>query len=93
MSRDRDESGRYSRQITDEKVLQVFDKFEDERSQTVLSATNVAEHLGCTRQAADQRLRDLEEEGKVRKHQLGKRNVAWERVNRRKRHDRSSSGE
>lgn len=53
-------------------------------SAPVLSAKQVAEKLDCSRQAADRKLRELEEENKVLKHELGPRSVAWTRRRARK---------
>lgn len=74
MERERDESGKYTKQLTDEKVL---DAFGQEGNIEVLAAQNVADRIGCTRQAADKRLRELAEEGKVNKIEFGRRSVAW----------------
>jgi predicted ArsR family transcriptional regulator len=93
MARDRDDSGKFTRQLTDDRILQAFDALQRERSTKMFSARQIAEQLGVTRQAVDRRLRDLDDDGKVERIELGPRSVGWAKINRRKRHDRSSSGE
>lgn len=77
MNREHDESGKFTEQITEERVLEVLG--EGNVSGFALSAKQVSEKLDCSRQAADRKLRELEQEGKVLKHELGPRSVAWSR--------------
>ncbi|WP_122088928.1 winged helix-turn-helix domain-containing protein [Halalkalicoccus subterraneus] len=70
MERKRDDSGKFIPQVTDERVL-------DALGGDTLSAQQVADKLGCSRQAADRRLRNLLEDGTVEKHTFGPRSVAW----------------
>ncbi|WP_435156763.1 hypothetical protein [Haladaptatus sp. DFWS20] len=76
MGRERNEKGQYTEQISQKDVLGAFEKAEDE----VLSARNIADYLDCTRQAADKKLRELLENGSVKRIELGKRSVAWRRT-------------
>ncbi|ELY32580.1 helix-turn-helix domain-containing protein [Halalkalicoccus jeotgali] len=75
MERERAENGRYAEQVTEERVLGVLGRGDGvTRPQ---SAKQVADKIGCTRQAVDRKLRELEKDGKVLKHELGSRSVAW----------------
>lgn len=77
MARERDEQGCFTEQLTDERILNVFEGEDEDLS--VLSARQIADRLGFTRQAVDQRLRELQSENEVEKLSLGPRNVAWRR--------------
>lgn len=75
MTRKRDDSGQFESEITEERVLEALGSESD--SVVVRSASQVADELGCSRQAADRKLRALADDGKVLKHDLGPRSVAW----------------
>lgn len=63
--RERDHQGRYSRAYTDEDLLNAVTTHEP------AATSEVAEELGVTRQSADQHLRRLADEGKIRKKKIG----------------------
>ncbi|WP_148415051.1 FaeA/PapI family transcriptional regulator [Haloferax sp. KTX1] len=73
MDRERDNQGRYSTQITPERVLEVLSEAET----PVLTAKLVAEALGCSSEAARQKLQALHEDGDVGKMSVGARAVVW----------------
>lgn len=73
MDRERDNQGRYSTQITPQRVLEVLAEAET----PVLTAKQVAESIGCSGEAARQKLQALHEEGKVGKMNVGARAVVW----------------
>ncbi|NLV03620.1 HTH domain-containing protein [Haloferax sp. Atlit-47N] len=73
MDRERDDQGRYSTQITPERVLEVLSEAET----PVLTARQVAEELGCSSEAARQKLLALHEAGDVGKMSVGARAVVW----------------
>ncbi|WP_049894598.1 FaeA/PapI family transcriptional regulator [Halogranum rubrum] len=73
MDRERDNQGRYSMQITPQRVLEVL----SEADTPVLTAKQVAESIGCSGEAARQKLQALHEEGKVGKMNVGARAVVW----------------
>lgn len=79
MDRERDEQGCFTEQLTDKRVLDALE--EENEEHTVKSAQQIADQLGFTRQAVDQKLRDLQSSNKVEKLTLGQRNVAWRRSN------------
>jgi len=59
--------------VSDTQIVQAI----DEHADPVLSAQEVAEIFGHTRQWADSRLKDLAEEGRVQKKSGGPRSVMW----------------
>lgn len=73
MDRERDNEGRYSTQITPQRVLEVL----SEADTPVLTVKQVAESIGCSGEAARQKLQALHEEGKVGKMNVGARAVVW----------------
>lgn len=73
MNRERDERGRYTREIDETDILDTL----READTPVMTAKQVAETLGCSGEAARQKLIALEEEGKVEKMQVGARAVVW----------------
>lgn len=72
-NRERNEAGRYVSTITPERVLEILRESDD----PVLTAKEVGEELGCTSEAARQRLHELEERGDVESKQVGARAVVW----------------
>ena len=91
MERERDEHGRFTETVTEERVLEALgpaDRMSDPKS-----AQQVADVLGCTRQAADKKLRELEKDGKVHKFQFGPRSVAWQRTRVMRAIDEAGGGE
>ena len=71
--RERNEQGRYVSTVTPEIVLEVLRESND----PVLTAKEVGDELGCTSEAARQRLHELEERGDVASKQVGARAVVW----------------
>ena len=77
MDRERDESGQYTEQVTLEKVLNVFEKAD----LPVLTASEVAEEIDCSRASAYNKLEALSERADIRKKSIGKLAVVWWRPN------------
>jgi predicted ArsR family transcriptional regulator len=71
--RERNDEGRYVSTVTLERVLTVLRDADD----PVLTAKEVGERLGCTSEAARQRLHELQERGDVESKQVGARAVVW----------------
>ena len=77
MQRERDEGGKYVEQVTVESVLSVFENAEI----PVLTATEVAEALNCSRPAAYNKLEILvEEEKELHKKKVGARAAVYIRL-------------
>ncbi|WP_049970448.1 HTH domain-containing protein [Haladaptatus cibarius] len=73
MERERDEGGKYTEQVTLESVLSVFEDAEI----PVLTATEIAEELGCSRPSAYNKLETLGEQGELHKKKVGARAVVY----------------
>ncbi len=71
--RERNEEGRYVSTVTPERVLEILRQSDD----PVMTAKEIGEELGCTSEAARQRLHGLEERGDVESKQVGARAVVW----------------
>ena len=71
--RERNEQGRYVSTISPERVLEVLREEDD----PVLTAKEVGERLGCTSEAARQRLHELQDSGDIESKQVGARAVVW----------------
>lgn len=71
--RERNEEGRYVSTVTPEHVLEILRQSDD----PVLTAKEIGEELGCTSEAARQRLHELEGRGDVESKQVGARAVVW----------------
>ena len=76
MGRERDESGQYVEQVTLDSVLTVFEDAEV----PVLTASEVAEELNCSRPSAYNKLESLVEQGDLRKKTVGARAVVYIRL-------------
>ena len=59
--------------MPDPELMNVFQSAED----PILTATEVAERIGVTRQYAHQRLQDLHDAGVVTRKKVGSRAVVW----------------
>lgn len=59
--------------VTDEEILGVFLNSSD----PVLTATEVADELSMSRRAIFDRLRDLEDQGKLKSKKVGARGAIW----------------
>lgn len=77
MQRERDEGGKYVEQVTVDSVLSVFENAEV----PVLTATEVAKEVNCSRPAAYNKLEKLVEEKKqLQKKKVGARAVVYIRL-------------
>jgi DNA-binding IclR family transcriptional regulator len=74
-TRVRDDSGRYSSEVTPEDVLGVFETVEG----PALTTTDVVNTFGCSREVARSRLSELTERGLVERRKSG-RVVLWWRT-------------
>lgn len=70
---DRDDGGRFAESVTDQDILKVFDRIEA----PFLTAAELGEELGITRQAANYRLKRMHEDGLVGRKEAGARSVGW----------------
>lgn len=73
MGRERDEGGKYTEQVGLDDVLAVFEHAEI----PVLTATEVAEELECSRPSAYNKLESLVERGDVHKKKVGARAAVY----------------
>jgi response regulator of citrate/malate metabolism len=76
MERERDDSGKYTEQVTLESVLAVFEKADI----PVLTAKEVAEELDCSRPAAYNKLEELVEGKELHKKKVGARAAVYIRM-------------
>lgn len=76
MRRERDESGKYTEQVTLDNVLEVFEQVD----LPVVTASEVAEQLECARPTAYTKLEQLVEQGEVYKKKVGARAVVYIRL-------------
>jgi len=70
---DRSDAGRYTEVVTPEDVLGVFEAVEG----PVVTSGDVAEALGCSRETARRKLRNLEEQGRLASRKTAGRVVWW----------------
>lgn len=73
MGRERDEGGKYTEQVTLDSVLDVF----DQADLPVLTASEVAEKLDCSRPSAYNKLEELVKRGELQKKKVGARAVVY----------------
>lgn len=73
MERERDESGQYVEQVTPADILDVF----KQADVPVLTATEVAKVLDCSRPAAYNKLESLAQSGTLHKKTVGARAVVY----------------
>lgn len=73
VTRTRDDSGRYTSEVTDEDVLGVFESVEG----PTITTTDVVNALGCSREVARQRLNSLAERGLVKRRKSGQVVLWW----------------
>ncbi len=76
MGRERDETGKYTQQVTLDDVLAVFEAAEI----PVLTASEVAEELGCSRPSAYNKLENLVERDEIHKKKVGARAAVYIRL-------------
>lgn len=69
----RDEDGRFVETVTPERVLGVMRAADA----PVVTATDIADELGCTPEAVTGKLKQLQEQGRVARRQVGARAVVW----------------
>lgn len=74
--RERDEGGKYVEQVTPDAVLEVF----EDADPPVLTASEVADELGCSRPAAYNKLETLVEQGDLHKKKVGARAAVYIRL-------------
>lgn len=77
MNKERNESGQYIEQVTPETIIQVF----EQSKVPVLTATEVAEKLDCSRPSAYNKLEKLVEQGELHKKKVGARAAVYIRLN------------
>lgn len=73
MNDSHDNDGRFAQSVSDEDILWFFETSD----KPVHGAGEVAEELNFSRQQAHRRLQSLEEEGHLRRLDIGARNVVW----------------
>jgi response regulator of citrate/malate metabolism len=73
MERERDDSGQYTEQVTLDSVMSVFENAD----LPVLTATEVAEKLDCSRPSAYNKLEELVDRGDLQKKKVGARAVVY----------------
>lgn len=71
--RERDEGGKYVEQVTLDAVLEVF----EDSDLPVLTASEIANELGCSRPAAYNKLETLVEQGDIHKKKVGARAAVY----------------
>ncbi|WP_336133676.1 HTH domain-containing protein [Natronomonas amylolytica] len=76
MDRERDETGQYTEQVTLEDVLNAF----EEAELPVLTASEVAEMLDCSRAAAYNKLEELVNRDEIHKKKVGARAAVYIRM-------------
>ena len=76
MQRERDKGGKYVEQVTIDSVLSVFENAEV----PVLTATEVAEAVNCSRPAAYNKLETLVEQDSLYKKKVGARAAVYIRL-------------
>lgn len=72
-NRRRDESGRFADEVTDQEILKLFDK----DNEAFLTAPEIADRFGVSRQAVNNRLKRMEEDGLVESKKAGASAVGW----------------
>jgi len=73
MSREREDTGRYTETVTLDAVLGVFEDVEG----PVVTSGDVAEALDCSRETARRKFRTLEEHGRIASRKTAGRMVWW----------------
>lgn len=63
--------------VTDDEIVHLLETVEERCDRPVTSATEIANELGVTRQAAHKNLQDLADEGRIRRYKPGKSVVWW----------------
>ena len=73
MERERDDSGQYTEQVTLESVMSVFENTD----LPVLTASEIADELDCSRPSAYNKLEELVDRGELHKKKVGARAVVY----------------
>ena len=73
MERERDDSGQYTEQVTLDNVMSVFENAE----LPVLTASEIADELDCSRPSAYNKLEQLVDRGDLHKKKVGARAVVY----------------
>lgn len=61
------------RKVSDKEILTVLNRSEDR----ILTTSEIAEEVPISRRAVLDRLNNLQDEGRIKKKQVGGRNVVW----------------
>lgn len=72
-NRSRDESGRYTEEVSEQAILTRFDTADA----PFLTAPEIADEFGVTRQAVTYRLKEMRDRGLVDRKQAGASSVGW----------------
>ena len=72
-NRTRDEEGRFADELSDQEILKLFDASDE----AFLTAPEIAESFGVTRQAVTYRLKRMKEDGLVNRKEAGASSVGW----------------
>ena len=72
-NRTRDEGGRFAEKLSEQGILKLFDRIGD----PFLTAPEIAEEFGVTRQAVTYRLKKMQEGGLVDRKKAGANSVGW----------------
>ena len=76
MKKERDESGQYTEQVALRDILTVFEKAD----LPVLTASEIAEKIDCSRASAYNKLETLVEQEEIQKKKVGARAVVYIRL-------------
>lgn len=74
--RTRDEGGKFVETITPARVLTIMRESDD----PIVTASEIADALDCTPEAATKKLKILEQQGRVARRKVGARAVVWWRT-------------
>jgi response regulator of citrate/malate metabolism len=73
MERERDDTGQYTEQVTLDSVISVFENAD----LPVLTASEIADELDCSRPSAYNKLEELVDRGELHKKKVGARAVVY----------------
>ncbi|KAB7517091.1 helix-turn-helix domain-containing protein [Halosegnis rubeus] len=76
MGRERDDSGKYTNEVSLTRVISVFERAEI----PVLTASEVADKIDCSRPTAYNKLETLVKQGEIQKKKVGARAVVYIRM-------------
>lgn len=72
-NRRRDESGRFAEEVSDQEILKLFDAVDE----AFLTAPEIADRFGVSRQAVNNRLKRMEADGLLESKKAGASAVGW----------------